>query len=79
MGELSVSERDFCNWVRLRSGHIHTLNKPYQFVWKRIKTTSSAESWSCKVFGPHQSAIAVFTPAQKIHIKGGNELEFDSI
>ncbi len=32
-----------------------------------------------RLFGLHLSAIAVFTPAQKIHIKGGNELEFDSI
>ncbi len=27
---MSVSERDFCNWVRLRSGHIHPLNEPFQ-------------------------------------------------
>ncbi len=34
---------------------------------------------SVRLFGPHPSAIAVFTPAQKIHTKGGNELEIDSI
>ncbi len=49
-----------------------------EFVWNRTETTSSAGSqvW---LFGPHLSAIAVFTPAQKIHTKGGNEFEFDSI
>ncbi len=26
----AVSERDFCNWVGSRSGHIHTLTEPYQ-------------------------------------------------
>ncbi len=37
-------------------------------------------SWvSVWLFGPHSSAIAVFTPAQKIRTKGGNKLEFDSI
>ncbi len=35
-------------------------------------------SWvSVWLFGAHPIVIAVFTPAQKI--KGGNELEFDSI
>ncbi len=35
-------------------------------------------SWvPVRLFGPHPSAI--HTPAQKIHTKGGNELEFDSI
>ena len=37
-------------------------------------------SWvSVRLFGLHQSAIAVFTPAQKIRTKGGNKLELDSI
>ncbi len=37
-------------------------------------------SWvSVRLFGPHPSAIAVFTPAQKIRTKGGNELELNSI
>ncbi len=30
MCKLSVSERAFCNWVGSSSGHIHTLNEPYQ-------------------------------------------------
>ncbi len=34
-------------------------------------------SWvSVRLFGAHQSAIAVFTPAQKIRTKGGNKPEF---
>ncbi len=32
---------------------------------------------SVRLFGPHPSGV--FTPAQKIHTKGGNQLEFDSI
>ncbi len=46
-----------------------------------IKPNQSSElsRVSVRLFGPHQSAIAVFTPAQKIHTKGRNELELDSI
>ncbi len=33
--KLSVSEHDFCNWVESRSGHIHTLNEPYQSLFGR--------------------------------------------
>ncbi len=47
-----------------------------EFVWSRTETTSSAGSrYCCLVRIP--SAIAVFTPAQKIRTKVGNELEFD--
>ncbi len=72
--ELCVSERAFCNWVGSRPVHIHTLNGPYQ---SSFGTEPELFSWvSVRLFGAHQSAIAVFTPAQKIRTKGGNEPEF---
>ncbi len=37
---------------------------------------SAEEVVSVRLFGVHPNAIAVFTPAQKIHTKGGNEPEF---
>ncbi len=53
--------------------HINTLNGPYQSSFVLVTNeTSSAGSR----FGAHQSAIGVFTPAQKIRTKGGNKPEF---
>ncbi len=66
MCKLSVSECDFCNWVGSRSGL--EADRDHLFSWVSVR-----------LFGSHPSEIAVFTPAQMIRTKRGNELEFDSV
>ncbi len=60
---------------------IHSL--VYPFNRTRVSLEADRDhlfSWvSVQLFGPHSSTIAVFIPAQKIRIKRGNELDFDSI
>ncbi len=56
----SWSGRAFCNWVGSRLIHIRFGSGPRPPL---------------HLFGVHQSTIAVFTPAQKIRTKGGNEPE----
>ncbi len=60
---------------------IHSLVHPFNRTRVRLEPDwDHLFSWvSVRLFGPHQSAIAVFAPAQKIRTKGGNELEFDSV
>ncbi len=59
---------------------IHSLVHPFNCTRVRLEPDRDhLFSWvSVRLFGPHQSAIAVFAPAQKIRTKGGNELEFKS-
>ncbi len=52
---------------------IHSLVHPFNRLRVRL------EADSVRLFGVHPIAIAVFTPAQNIRTKGGNEPEFDSI
>ncbi len=60
---------------------IHSLVHP--FTHTRVRLAADRDhlfSWvSEQLFVVHPSAIAVFTPAQKIRTKGGSELVFDSI
>ncbi len=55
----------------------------YSFNRTRVRLEADWDhlfSWvSVRLFGSHPSVTAVFTPAQKIHTKGVNQLEFDSI
>ena len=48
-----------------------------EFVWDQTETTSSTRSWS-SCFGPHMSALDVFTPSQMNCKKGVNAPGFDS-
>ncbi len=60
---------------------IHSLVHPFNRT--RVNLEDDRDhlfSWvSVRLFGVRLSAIAVFTPAQKVRTKGGNELEFDLI
>ncbi len=60
---------------------IHSLVHPINCTRVRLEADRDhLFSWVLvRLFDPHPSAIAVFTPAQKIHTKGENELEFDLI
>ncbi len=67
----SLSHRPFFKWPRnCKQNHtcanvIRSLGQLFNRTRVRLKA--------------HPSAITVFTPAQKIHTKGANELDFDSI
>ncbi len=57
--KLCDSERDLCNWVISRSGHVHTLNENRTRVCL-VAGQDHLFSWvSVRLFGPHPSAIAV--------------------
>ncbi len=62
-----------------RGSYSHLKRTVPKFVWKQTETTSSAGSWLVRLFGPHPSVIAVFTPAQTICTKRGNKLDLNSI
>ncbi len=61
----------------------HVLNVIHSFIGSSIQPYQSSFGSSAgsrvRLFSAHLSPIAVFTPAQKVRTKGGNELEFDSI
>ncbi len=60
------------------SGHVHTFNESYQRVGTGPRPPLQLGWVSVQLFGSHPNAIAVFTSAQKIRTKEGNEPEFDS-
>ncbi len=78
---LFVSEPETVNKTTCVFKVIHTLVHPFNHT--RVSLEAGRDhlfSWVwVRLFGPHLSAIAVFTPAEKIRSKGENELEFDSI
>ena len=71
------------HWCFLQLGRIevgscsHHKRTVPEFVWNRTETTSSTRSRS-GCFGPHPSAIDVFTPSQTNCTKGVNAPGFDS-
>ncbi len=78
---LFASEPETVNKTTHALKVIHSLVHPFNRTRVRLEPDWDHHfSWvSVRLFGPHPRAIAVFTPAQKICIRGGNELEFDSI
>ncbi len=77
---LFASEPETVNKTTHMLKLIHSLVHPFNRTKVRLEADwDHLFSWvSERLFGLHPSAIGLFTPAQKVHTKGGNKLEFDS-
>ncbi len=84
----SLSHYSFCKWARnCKQNHtcakvMHSLvhSTITEFILNWTENTSSAGSrYGCLVSTRVRLDFCIHTPVQKIHTKGGNELELNSV